>query len=173
MLHVSGERLELVGGGSQDVEAIAEAELREGESRPALRESLFAQDDPLRMLEVFGLVRLADHAKNLKSELATASVEIRTWLDQREKVLDLEALLAPADAVILRNGTANLFEEEELTAEQLRRRHPGLLGHVSEESIWKRKERMIGKIRKGELRKVEGGPTLLDVTLRAHEGGDQ
>lgn len=86
----------------------------------------------------------------LRAELAYLSRDIHDQLERRKQILAAAARVAPADAVLILNQTAEELGEERLAVVQLRRLHPLLLGDLSDRAIYKRVERLPEGVVRGK-----------------------
>ena len=171
-LLASGVQIEALGGRGRDVETIAERELAIAESAPAYGDALLDLDDPMGLLQMLGLVGLDGHLQALKAELAVLKKEMTETLERRRNILQVSEQLHPTDAILLLNETADEFGEERLSVRQLRARHPGHLGEVSDSAIWKRVERLPEKIQRRDSLQTSrtvpspnNGPNLADLVM--------
>lgn len=165
-LRSSETSLERIGGRARDVEIIAERELKVVEASVELGDEVLEAEDPIGAMELLSMLGLTGHVQELHKELQTMTRDVGEQLRRRERILEVSEKLDPKDAVVLLNGTAEEFGEEKLSAEQLRRRHPGHLGDVSDAAVWKRTERLPGKIEKAMASDEPAGPpkgSLLEI----------
>ena len=164
-LLASGIELKALGGRSRDVETIAEREVAIAEAAPAYGNALLDLDDPMGLLQALGLVGLDGHLQALKAELAVLKKEMTETLERRRRILQVSEQLHPADAILLLNETADEFGEERLSARQLRTRHPGHLGELSDAAIWKRVERLPEKIERRDALQTRKSQNLADLVM--------
>jgi hypothetical protein len=125
------------------IEEIAESELAEVENRDEYRHALLELEDPMGTLRVLlgaSLKSLTLYMGILKTELTRIGSELAQRLNVRQEIYLALARLDPTDALLIRNE-AGLIGGERLTVEQLRVRHPGLLGGVAAPAARKRLER--------------------------------
>jgi hypothetical protein len=138
--------IEVLLGRHEDVESLAERELVKAETHQDYREALAGLNDPASMVRfVMGasVASLDAYIEVLREEVAWISKDIAAKLDARRAILRALECTDPADAVLIRNAYADAFGEEQVTVEQLRVRHPGLLGQVSSVAARKRLERAL------------------------------
>lgn len=156
----SDTRVELLGGRGRDVEVVAERELGVLDGLEVARDELLACDDPLTVLQAGGVVNLNAHLTVLKDELAIVSGEIHEQLDRRRRVLAVADALDPRDQVVLLNELAAEFGEEQYAAAELRRLNPLHFEGLSDSALWKRVERLPGKIARRAPLLDDGPPQI-------------
>jgi hypothetical protein len=156
--------VEVVGGQPEKVETIATEEIAAVEQRPAYQTALLSLDDPLGTLRVLvgaSMARLNDYVETLRAQVKTVGQELHQRFVMRKKILDTLAKADPADAVLIRNANAGAFESERVTVEELRLRHPGLLGDLSPSNMRKRLERALSKPFAAKERQITFGQLLV------------
>jgi len=169
LLMSEGAHLEAVGGRARDIEAIAEREVDLAMTWRSYGRDLLGMDDPLPTLVAAAVVGLGEHVDHLRRELRTLRVEVHDNLDQRRRVLEVMDQLPPDQAVLVENECAAMLGEEKLEAEQLKEHHPGLLGGISRDAIYKRVHRLPGRIERLSARPVvrRSRSSLADLILGA------
>jgi serine/threonine-protein kinase len=161
-LRRDGVQLQALNGSHRDIEVLA---WREVAILPTLAGSgigCLEVEEPLSLLEQAVMGCLDSHIQTLKRELAHLSREVHDGLARRKAILAAAARVEPADAILILNETADEFGEERLTAEQLRRSHPLLLGGVSDDALYKRVERLPKRVANGTKEKAK---TLADILI--------
>lgn len=167
----SGVHLEVLDGSRGDVEVIAESELRILEEASDYQKVVVDLDDPLFLLQVFGLKSMDKHIEGLRREVTLLTREMHERLEKRRELCEVAARLDPKDGVVLLNYTAETLGTQELAAHQLRARHPGHLSDVGDAAVWKRKERLPEKVAR-----LDNNPaatkdvTFADLILEAAQG---
>jgi len=142
----AGVDIEVLLGRHEDVESLAERELVKAETQQDYREALEGLNDPASMVRIVmgaSLASLDAYIETLRREVAWISEDIAKKLHARWAILRALEHTDPADAVLIRNAHADAFGQEQITVEQLRVRHPGLLGNVSSVAARKRLERAL------------------------------
>lgn len=164
-LRTDGVQLEAINGRRHSVEVLAESEVDAATELAASSADLLATPDPLGLVLTMAEEALGRHVEMLRAELRSASRDVHDQLERRRRILDAAARVGPADALLIINETANEFGEERLTAVQLRRAHPGLLGPLSDSAIYKNVERLPERLARGVTR----APSLADVIIEIME----
>ncbi len=151
--------LETIGGRRRDVEILAEVEL---DVATVLAASLLEVSDPVGLVLQMANEAMQRYVDVLRSELGALTRDVHDQLERRQTILEAAERVNPADAVILLNETANEFDEERKSARQLRRAHPGLLGRMSDDLIYKRVERLPRLVAAGTSPRA---PSLADTLV--------
>jgi hypothetical protein len=166
-LRRAGVDIEVLSGRCEDIESLAERELVKAETKHQYREALAGLDDPGGMIRVImgaSVASLDAYVETLRREVAWISRDIAKRLNARREILRALEQTDPADAVLIRNAYAEAFGDERVTVEQLRLRHPGLLGSVSSIAARKRLERALTRAPEPNAqRRVE---TLGDILVK-------
>jgi hypothetical protein len=97
----------------------------------------------VRVVMGASLASLDAYIELLRREIAWISKDIAERLEARQAILRALQDTDPTDAILIRNAYAEAFGEERVTVEQLRVRHPGLLGDISSVAARKRLERAL------------------------------
>jgi hypothetical protein len=167
----AGVAVEVIGGQPDDVEALTERELEEVQRRPEYRQALLSLEDPLATLKVLlgsSMASLDAYVEVLRAEVAEVSREMAARLETRQEMLRLLAGVDPTDAVLIRNAHAAAFGDQRLTVEELKVKHPGLLGGVSPAAARKRLERALRRAPgEGRPRPATLGDLLLEQMKEA------
>lgn len=170
LLMASGTSLEVVPGQEGTVEALAQHEVEHALSHEEYGDDLLDLEDPLPVLVAGAFECLVAHVHEINEELRWATSDIWEQIETRKRLMAVLEQLPAADAVLLYNEGG--FEGEVLGTEDLKARHPGLLGELSRDALYQRRRRAKMKARDIVVRSLEikKNPSFADLLLSEIEG---
>jgi hypothetical protein len=159
---------EAVGGSTEEVDAIAEAEVvgALGAGAPA-----GSAPSSFRLLLAAAMIELTRHAELLREALARTQEPVVASLAERAAIEARLRVLDPVDAMLVRNELARYLGEERYTLEELQRQHPVLLGGLRRDALDQRLSRFRKRLRQGGLAAIRSrkAPALAELLLGGFE----
>lgn len=123
------------------IEGLAENELEKFDASPEYLQQLRCLLDPSTVPAAAMKILFETHHSDLAESLAFVTSQTHEHYERRQRFVQLMTSLPPDEALLFRRKYAHAFGEAQPTFAQLRRLHPGLLGHVSEAALRQRTRR--------------------------------
>jgi hypothetical protein len=159
--HQTEGKLALLDIRRRDLDSIAEEEV--GKCMEAAR--IHGNDlRPVNLALAQAMCVLDQNVETLKSAFARIDEDTVAARDRRAQIEKLLQAMDTKDAILMRNVFHEDLEEQRVEVTRLQKLHPEVLGGIKRDAIYKRVERLKGRLEEGD-RLERTSPALVDLAL--------